>query len=66
MQIDDLRSSTSLSSVGLGLTTLEARELRDSLDELLASPAGRHEHISSADYQTEVTVWIIEEDPTSV
>jgi hypothetical protein len=61
MRIYDLKSKTPLSSVGLGLTASEARELRDSLDGLLGSPAGRHEHVSSADYQTELAVWIVEE-----
>ncbi len=60
LQIDDLTSKRPLSSVGLGLSVPEARELRDSLDGLLSDPAGRHEHVSSADYQTELTVWIVE------
>ena len=60
MRIDDPQSTKSLSGVGLGLTLSEAHELRDSLDDLLTSPPGRHEHISSADYQVELTVWIVE------
>jgi hypothetical protein len=59
MRIDDLKANGSLSGVGLGLTVSEARELRDSLDVLLGIPAGRHEHVSSADFKTEVTVWIV-------
>lgn len=67
MRIDDLKSKRPLTSVGLGLTVSEARELRDSLDDLLGSPVGRHEHVSSADYQTELAVWIVEElNPASI
>jgi hypothetical protein len=31
---------------------------RDTLTLLLESPAGRHEHVSAANYQTEITVWV--------
>lgn len=50
-----------LTSVGLGLTLAEARELRDALQSLIAKPAATHEHVSSADYQTEITVFIVDE-----
>ncbi len=47
----------SLRRVNLTFTPSEAWELRDSLDDLLsAGDPARHEHISSADYQTELTV----------
>ena len=43
----------------LQLTEAEARELRDSLTHLLTDPPGeRHEHVASADFQVEVTVWL--------
>lgn len=58
MRIDDPAASKPLSAVGLGLTHAEAKELRDAVDVLLASPPGRHEHVSASDYQTEITVWL--------
>jgi hypothetical protein len=58
MRIDDINGNTHLTHVGLGLTEAEARELRDTLDILLNDPEDRHEHVSSADYQTELTLWI--------
>ncbi len=59
MRIDDVNEGRQLAHVGLQLTVAEARELRDSLDLLLGEGGvARHEHVSSADYQTEVTVWL--------
>jgi hypothetical protein len=41
----------------LWLTDSEAAELRDALNDLLAEPGdGWHAHVSSADYQTEISV----------
>lgn len=48
-----------LHAVTLFLTEPEAHELRDSLDSMLATREEqplRHEHVSSGDYQSEVTV----------
>jgi hypothetical protein len=56
--IDDVNERRRLPHVGLGLTEDEARELRDTLVTLLEDRGERHEHVSSADYQTELTVWI--------
>lgn len=58
MQIDDVAGSRQLAHIGLGLTTAEAKELRDTLDLLLQDSLDTHEHVSSGDYQTELTVWI--------
>lgn len=59
MEIKDSEAGTRLHVVELGLTPAEARELRDNLDVLLASnDPRRHEHVSSVDYQDELTVWI--------
>jgi hypothetical protein len=58
MRIEEGTTGRALSAVGLELTVDEARELVDSLETLLGSPPGRHEHVPSADYQTELTVWI--------
>jgi hypothetical protein len=59
MKIDDTRNERELSHVGLGLTEMEARELRDTLDTLLDDPGERHEHVSSSDAQRELTVWLV-------
>lgn len=58
MRIQDLESKQPLHLLGLCLTRAEAQELRDDLDALLSGDEGRHEHVPSADYQTELTVWI--------
>ena len=61
VQIDDVNASLPLSTVGLGLTPSEALELRDTLDILLESPVGRHEHVSPKDStETETIVWLAE------
>jgi hypothetical protein len=53
-----------LDRVYLALTDNEARELRDALDDLLKTDeAGWHGHVSSSDYDREVTVYR-EDDPT--
>ena len=58
MRIDDINENRALQHVGLRLTVAEAKELRDSLGLLLAGGPDRHEHVSSADHQTEITVWL--------
>ena len=46
-----------LSNVYLWLTHAEAGELRDIIDQMmLEGDSGWHGHVSSADYQTEITV----------
>ncbi len=42
----------------LHLTEAEAREMRDKLEALLADAGNRHEHVASADFQVEVTIWL--------
>jgi hypothetical protein len=57
MEIDDTVGGRKLRHVGLRLTEAEARELRDSLESLLSDPSpNRHEHVSSSDFQSEITV----------
>jgi hypothetical protein len=57
MEIDDTVGSRKLRHVGLRLTEAEARELRDSLESLLSDPSpDRHEHVSSSDFESEITV----------
>lgn len=58
MQIKDLETKRHVNLIELCLTRAEAQELRDDLDTLLTEGGDRHEHVSSADYQTELTVWI--------
>ena len=59
MRIDDVNAGRQLAHACLGLTPSEAEELYDTLELLLRDTDGaRHEHVSSADYQTELTVWI--------
>jgi hypothetical protein len=58
MKIEDLESKKPVHLLGLCLTTAEARELRDDLNVLLGDGQDRHEHVASADFQTELTVWI--------
>jgi len=62
MRIDDVDENRQLRHVGLRLTVAEAKELRDSLGLLLSGAFDRHEHVSSADYQTEITVWLESDD----
>lgn len=59
MRIDDTANSRELLHVGLGLTEAEARELRDTLTTLLEDSRVRHEHVSSTDFQRELTVWLV-------
>jgi hypothetical protein len=59
MDIDDTIGGRKLRHVELRLTEAEARELRDSLESLLSDPfPDRHEHVSSSDFQTEITVYL--------
>jgi hypothetical protein len=58
MLIDDVKGGRRLSHVGVGLTEAEARDLRDTLETLLRDPNERHEHVSSLDFQTELTLYI--------
>jgi hypothetical protein len=61
MKIDDVVNKHELRHVGLGLTEAEAMELRDTLEALLGDPKPRHEHVSSADFDRELTVWLVRE-----
>ena len=58
MRILDEISNKSLESVIFYLTFSEASELRDGLNDLLNKPLDNHVHISSNDYQKEVTICI--------
>ena len=56
MRILDEDTDKSVSAVIIYLTQAEAAELRDSLEQILADPVGRHEHVSSSDNAKEITV----------
>lgn len=43
------------------LTKSEANELKDSIVGLLENPESNHEHVSSSDYQKELTITIYDE-----
>ena len=62
MRIDDVANERELRHVSLGLAESEAIELRDALNTLLGDPEPRHEHVSSADYDRELTVWIVRKE----
>jgi len=61
MRIEDPDSDTVLKRPGVCLEESEAEELRDKLEILLRdNERGErvHEHVSSADYKVEMTVWL--------
>ena len=61
MRIEDPDSNTVLKRIDVCLEESEAKELRDKLEILLRdSERGKraHEHVSSADYKVEMTVWL--------
>lgn len=60
MKILELDNKTEVSEISLGLTKREATELRDSLEALLNSEPGRHEHVSNDDFKTEITIYLTE------
>ncbi len=45
-----------LNSITLCLTSAEAKELTDSATDLVEHPSNHHHHISSSDFQTEITI----------
>lgn len=59
MRILDEESGRSLDRVTIYVTNREALELKDSLEIVIGSNEdARHEHISSEDYQKEITVCV--------
>ncbi len=58
MRILDEIADKSLESVIVYLTLSEATELRDSIDELLKKPINNHNHVSSENFQKEITICI--------
>lgn len=62
MRILDEISDKSLKNVILYLTSSEASELRDSLDDILNKPWNNHAHISDENFQKEIIVCIYDMD----
>jgi len=58
MRLLDHEGDRSLNRLTIFLTSTEAKELRDSLDELLTNDQVHHEHISSSDFKKELAVTI--------
>ena len=48
-----------VSNITLFLTKNEAKELMDSLQDLIASDKSKHHHINDSQFQKEITVAII-------
>jgi hypothetical protein len=65
MRILDDKSDKKLDTVTIFLTQEEALQLRSDLDQLLAKPKLHHTHLSSENYQKEITVCIYREDNLS-
>jgi len=61
MRILNLDTNEKINQATIYLTNSEAKELKDSLDNLLEDNS-RHEHISDDSYQTEITVCIYEKE----
>ncbi len=58
MELRDARSGNKINRLEMSLGRSEAQEMRDTLEILLASESGRHEHVPSSDYQKEITLWL--------
>lgn len=58
MRILNEISNQSLKNVTLYLTLSEAQELQDSLAQIIKNPTNNHAHVSSGDYQKEITICI--------
>lgn len=63
MRILDEETNNPLHRVTLYLTLSEANELSDKVQSLLSATNVHHEHVSSEDYQKEVTLTIYENHP---
>lgn len=64
MRILDEERDHSVDRATLLLTRIEAQELMDSLQSLLANGKGQHAHVPSEDYQKEMTVAIYDPSRT--
>ncbi len=62
MRLLDDGSNRKLDRVTLYLSRSEADELKSSLEEILERPEGNHAHISSEDFEKEITICIYDEN----
>ena len=62
MRILNQDADRAINAVTIYFTKSEASELKDSIEQLLADPLGRHEHVSSSDYTKEVSICIYDPD----
>ena len=58
MHIYDSNNDKTVDNVVLYLTPEEAKELFDDLGRVMKNPCGNHAHVSSSDYQRELTVCV--------
>ncbi|QVL57765.1 MAG: hypothetical protein KFB93_01435 [Simkaniaceae bacterium] len=65
MRILNDDSNEKLNNVSFFLTKQEAIQLHSDLQALIADPSKQHTHISSDDYQKEITVCIYDEKDLS-
>lgn len=61
MRILDDKSDKKLDNASIFLTKEEAVQLRGYLNQLLDNPKLQHCHLSSADYQKEITICLYDE-----
>lgn len=62
MRIYNQKNDKTFDSITIYLTIEEARELHDDLNSLIKHPQGNHVHVSSNDFQYELTVCIYDKD----
>ena len=65
MRILDQESDKKLDNIIIFFTKEEAIQLKSYLNQLLDKPELHHSHLSSADYQKEITVCVYREDNIS-
>ncbi len=61
MRILDEKSDKKLNTVSIFLTREEAEQLKSYLNQLLDNPKLHHVHLSTDDYQKEITVCLYDE-----
>ena len=62
MRILDDESDKKLDSITIFLTTKEVEQFRSYLSQLLENPKPQHTHLSSEDYQKEITLCLYDEE----
>lgn len=65
MRILDHDSDKAVNSISVFLTADEAKELLDSLKQLLETPANNHAHIPDKGFKKEITIAIYAEGSTA-